>query len=481
MIGAYGLEDCVDLVAQATPAQISHLFDLDLWRPPAPGLDEQFDASRFGVWLEVLVEAGDAVAAAKLAGMPLPQIIACFAHHVDVYDVAAVSTYETSDGERWDYSGPVRDRIGAEVAGYHVAARREDAWDAIVAVLTALDMHHPERFVALMRGVRSRSHSRREPDGFHSLLDNREQMMFDAAGERERRRQQRGFASPADARAFLEMSRAVNPDTVAPNPLARAYARSLDTSTHDDHPPAEAQEEEVEAIALLADAGVMPLQAPRALLGGDTQHGTRMQRGMQIAAGRDPVAFGERHFELAYLASVLISGCSIQSRPFTSKEAADAAVAICNLGLEHLPDSPGYLVTHDLIGAFQVGWGVLYTDVCLYSARELARMLRGVGVADDDLQRALSMLRIRLLREIDNNTPWRASDGLEVMTSLDLPAWAALTGLIAECPVLHAGLHASLDRSIRSVDPGAFEFIAERNQLPLVKAFMESLPARMFA
>ena len=52
VISAYGLEDCAELVAQATPAQLSHVFDLDLWRPPGPGLDEQFDAERFGVWIE---------------------------------------------------------------------------------------------------------------------------------------------------------------------------------------------------------------------------------------------------------------------------------------------------------------------------------------------------------------------------------------------------------------------------------------------
>ena len=76
VIGVYGLEDCVDLVAQATPAQLSHLFDLDLWRPARPGFDEHFDAARFGLWMEVLAEAGTEVAAAKLAEMPLPQIVA---------------------------------------------------------------------------------------------------------------------------------------------------------------------------------------------------------------------------------------------------------------------------------------------------------------------------------------------------------------------------------------------------------------------
>ena len=35
------------------------------------------------------------VAAAKLAAMPLPQIVAGLAHHVLVFDVSAVAAYET--------------------------------------------------------------------------------------------------------------------------------------------------------------------------------------------------------------------------------------------------------------------------------------------------------------------------------------------------------------------------------------------------
>jgi hypothetical protein len=58
---------------------------------------------------------------------------------------------------------------------------------------------------------------------------------------------------------------------------------------------------------------------------------------MRAVGERDPTIHGGRHFELAYLANVLIAGCSIQSRPFADKEAAEAAVATCN------PDSSGCL------------------------------------------------------------------------------------------------------------------------------------------
>jgi hypothetical protein len=482
VIGTYGLEDCVDLVAQATPAQLSHLFDLDLWRPARPGLDERFDAARFGLWIEVLAEAGAEVAAAKLAEMPLPQIVAGLAHHVLVFDVSAVSTYETTDGTRLDYSRPVRDLVGCEIGGYHVAATREDSWDAIVAVLVALDMHHPERFVDLMRAVRSRSHSRREIDGLSSVLGNREQMMFDVADERDRRRRERGFASPADARAFLQMSRKVRPETLAPNPIARDYARSIEYSTDQEETPVTSPQEDIEVAGILAEAGVAPLHAPRALLeSGQGPPATRLQRGMRVVFERDQVAYGDRNFELAYLANVLMAGCSIQARPFTAKEAADASVAICNLGLEQLPDSPGYLIAHDLIGAFQLGWTTLHEQACVYAGTALVDILGEVRVTDDDLQSALNILRIRLMREIKNGTPWRAAEALEVLTGIDLPAWAALVALIAECPVIHRGLTGSIDPRVHSVDPDAFEFISGSDQLGLIRSFMNALPAILSA
>jgi hypothetical protein len=86
-----------------------------------------------------------------------------------------------------------------------------------------------------------------------------------------------------------------------------------------------------------------------------------------------------------------------------------------------------------------------------------------------------------LMREIDNGTPWRAADALEVLTSIDMPAWAALVALIAECPVIHGGLIASIDRTVHSVDPEAFEFISLPDQLRQVRSFMSALPGILSA
>src|SRR5437899_6428407 len=83
-----GLEACSDLVALATPAQLSAVFDLDLWNSRRPGLQEQFDADRFGVWLEVLAESGADVAANRPAAVDCALVVDALAKDMRVIDPA---------------------------------------------------------------------------------------------------------------------------------------------------------------------------------------------------------------------------------------------------------------------------------------------------------------------------------------------------------------------------------------------------------
>ena len=53
----------------ATPAQLTAGLELDLWRSAQPGCDERFDPDRFGEWLELLADAGGAVAARTIAAL----------------------------------------------------------------------------------------------------------------------------------------------------------------------------------------------------------------------------------------------------------------------------------------------------------------------------------------------------------------------------------------------------------------------------
>jgi hypothetical protein len=171
----------------------------------------------------------------------------------------------------------------------------------------------------------------------------------------------------------------------------------------------------------------------------------------------------------------VISGCSIQGRAFTAQEASDAAAAICNLGLENWPH---HWRDQDLITAFQVGWTVLYRDVCLFTAKRLIDVLANIECADRDIQLQLSGLRRELTHHVRDRVPWRARNALEVIVKLEAPSWATICALIDECPVLHAAVAASRRRH-RAINATECEFIPRNLQIAAVREFLESLPSAL--
>ena len=263
------------------------------------------------------------------------------------------------------------DVLECEVGGYLVRARRTDAWDAIVTLLVTLETEHSHYFHAVMQGCRRLSNSRPEIDGLDDLLMAPEQHLHDVAIERERRRSRQGYATPADARAFLQMARqpqharsGASATAIAINPIAAAYFRAAEeeadtapedasagaperaspTTRRDAHvarrrPTSPTSIDAV--IELLAEAGVMP-ERPRALLeaADEDPRAARLpllRRLMEFVLHHDETAYLTRSRELAFLANTLLAGSSVQSRPFTPQEASDAAACICNLGLECWP------------------------------------------------------------------------------------------------------------------------------------------------
>ena len=537
VIQTCGLQDCSELVALATSEQLEGIFDLDLWHAGGPGMDEQFDPDRFGLWIEVLAEAGAEVAAEKLAGMHVDLVVAGLAQHMLVYDRAAVTPYETLDGELIEVSSADGDRITFDMGSYLLVAKRADSWESLIEVLLALGDRHPYYFGQVMDSCRTLSNSGRELDGLDELLADDDQALFDVAVDREGRREKQGYVTPAQARAFLQMAREFSFDSAAmppPNPLADAYfqalrsdsgpseaktgmkplAEDLNAENEDRHRDHEketvfpssgpksarspetrqelsrdaASEEEIAAVEAsifntLREAGILQNQ-PRALLAvpeGASRLGL-IQAHMQFALDRDQAAYSARNEELAYLANTLIAGCSIQGRPFTGREASDAALAVCNLGLENWPlhllpaNKPGlpasFLVDHDLVSVFQIGWAVLHNEVIMYSAEHLIEALTAMRDGDPETQVWLERLRRRMVKHWRAGAPWRARDELEVIAILDMTAWAVLLGLIDECPVLHP--LADTSKNSRTLCTASdFEFISENSQVTCIHEFMQ--------
>jgi hypothetical protein len=537
-----GLDACGELVTSATPAQLTSLLDLDLWRHAQPGRDEQFDVDRFGEWLEVLVDTGESVAARTVAALDEHLVIVGLSRYLRIFDPGTFEPTESSDDEARDRDEMMNsetsvDCLECEVGGYLVRSRRTDTWDAIVSMLVTLESEYTEYFHAVMQGCRRLSNSTPEIDGLDDLLTAPEQQLYDVACERQRRRSRRGYATPPDARAFLQMARQPQhtPPTrntsslpastapVATNPIVTAYFRAAEEAAditpedssagapartpHQEPADVSAREDDkvrttIEAvIELLNEAGLMP-ERPRALLEaaeGDPRAARLplLRQLMEFVLHHDEATYLTRSRELAFLANTLLAGCSVQSRQFTPQEASDAAACICNLGLECWPlrwpgatsqgaSSPreltpatppsALLVNHDLVEAFEVGWSVLYQDVSLFATDQLISTLADLHCVDTDSRRGLRALRHELLRQREAGTPWLARDAAEVLAMLDMTAWISVLGLLDECPILPAALTAVLERRTTSVSQTAFQFISTTTQIGDVRVFMRALP-----
>ncbi|HET7696570.1 MAG TPA: DUF6178 family protein [Vicinamibacterales bacterium] len=514
-----GLDACGELVTSATPAQLASLLDLDLWREARPGCDQQFDVTRFGEWLEVLADTGGSIAARTVAALDEDLVVAGLSRFVRVFDPGIFEPAAQSDDEPGDRGEAMRegDAIAAddasahessgtglecEIGGYVVRARRADAWDAIVTLLAALDTEHAAYFHAVMQGCRDLSNSRPEIDGLDDLLPAPAQQLHDVAIEREERRSLQGYATPADARAFLQMARQPRQTgSGAPatggfdrNPIVAAYFRAADAAREssprpasskvagaDRHEDASGAADSIEVVMALLEAGVMPAR-PRALLAlADTDPQaarlTLLRRLMACVRDADEAAYFARTRELAFLANTLLAGCSVQSRAFTPQEASDAAASVCNLGLEHWPaqSSDALLVDRDLVTVFEVGWSVLHQEVSMFVAQQLISVLDDLQCVDADLQQEFAALRRTLAARRDAGTPWLARGAAEVLGMIDMTAWIGVAGLLDECPVLPAALTAILEGRTTAVSATAFDFISTAAQIADVRTFMRKL------
>jgi len=525
MIRVCGLEDSTELVALATAAQLMRVFDRDLWRSERAGVEDQFDVDRFGVWLEVLVEAGAALAAQRVVEMDVEFVAAAFSHYVRVW-VPAPTLRDESDGDdEFQQPDAAADALSCQIGGYTVIARRGDSWDALLSLLVTLDADHRHFFERLMARCWHTSNDQIEDNGImYDVVSYGEQILSDAAADRERRREGQGYVTPAQAVAFLESSRCLPlTDLAAPawDFTTLAYFRDAAHRAKEDadrmrtEPPAEPAQRSADDdterhlavfMTMLQEAGVVGRSAPAGLLEGTASGASRLallKAGLQYVEEHDAAAYAARLGELGYLANVLMAGCSIDTRRFTAAEASEVVSATCNLGLQQWPrhwqppatarptsrgrrsssqrDQQNHelLVTQDLVTVFRVGWAVVHDRVCLHTAQRLVQALAEIESSDFVLQEQLSDLRHRLRRHLSTGTPWRARDDLDVLAILDLPSWTILLRLLDECPRVPKFDEESSKRGRLLRVTSEFEFISETSQLAWVGAFVESIPERL--
>jgi len=205
-----------------------------------------------------------------------------------------------------------------------------------------------------------------------------EQHLHDVAIERKRRRSQQGYATPADARAFLQMARqprhtrseASATGSITVNPIVTAYFRAAGEAPESSSETARSPERMLTSSTSAspstasrstdahvtqptsphrssghraADRSRRDAERPRALL--EAAELRPAGREARAPAASDGVTCATRTRPRTSRAVVssrssrtrCSPGCSVQSRPFTPQEASDAAAGICNLGLEHWP------------------------------------------------------------------------------------------------------------------------------------------------
>lgn len=350
LVRRIGVEDAGELVAVATTEQLVSAFDEDLFSNEAPGERETFDVSRFALWLEVLLEAGDSVAAERVSELSEDFVSLAFARMFVVLDHDALMERMSEGGDDVDLAEKaIESCLSEEIDGYLLVSRLHDGWDAALSLVLALDRDHRAFLVRVLdRCADLASPYVEDLDELTELLTGEESLEDDVEAERDERRSSRGFVEPRAAKNFLRLAVQREDAEDAPrDPVTRAYFRDLDRSDGVRAEPAAraANARLVAELASLArddgpEAKADAVNASRLLrlVSGESraESDEAILAAMRTLRESSPDVFEERMEELAFLANVLIAGATSKEsrerfRPF---EAAEAALATVALGAE---------------------------------------------------------------------------------------------------------------------------------------------------
>lgn len=324
LVRAVGLEDAGQLLAMATPEQFEHLIDTSLWRPD--GDDEAFDHARFPIWLEVMLEGGEALACARLRALPEETVALAFAGQLLVLDRDTLGIDMAGASAR--EAELVEKALDAchylELENYTLVARRSLGWDAVTETLLALDQVDHELTERVLADCCRASTELVEEDGLHNALSAMDALADDALGEREDRRAARGYVSRADAIAFTRLVERESPGELLSGPppprdaITRAYLQRLPATETSRAAPSRTRALPRALAEVIETAVTPPADVGRSLRG---------------ALARLPDARrAAREAELLLLANVLLAS----DRGYTHVRAIEEVLRLCARGLEHL-------------------------------------------------------------------------------------------------------------------------------------------------
>src|SRR4051812_33958603 len=144
LIRKVGVEDAGELIALATREQLVQAFDEDLFVSERAGERESLDFARFIVWLEVLLEAGNEVAAQRIAQLDEDFVAHALSGALLVLDQDALRDRldegDEEEARRVDKS--LESALSEDIDGYILVAKQQDGWDAVLTLVLALDRDH---------------------------------------------------------------------------------------------------------------------------------------------------------------------------------------------------------------------------------------------------------------------------------------------------------------------------------------------------
>jgi hypothetical protein len=313
LVRKVGVEDSGELLALATTEQLVAAFDEDLFENTRPGEREAFDPERFVVWLEVLLEAGDAAVAARFVELSEDFVVRALTSLLLVLDEDALRIrMDEGDDDAVLADKALEASLSEQIDGYLLIARRADGWDAALALILALDREH-RAFLERVLDHASRLSSNlvEDLDTLVTALSDADSLAEDVEAEREERRARLGYVEPRAARSFLELAKRPlrGADVAARDPVTRAYFRDLARDTP--------------SVAPAASPVLSELLATSAGKAGERQLIGALQRLRSV----DGVAFVSRMEELFYLTNVLVAGGQNGAERYRP---ADAAASVLN-------------------------------------------------------------------------------------------------------------------------------------------------------
>jgi hypothetical protein len=339
LIDRVGLEDAAELVGLATTEQLSRIFDDDLWRSPSAGEDPRFDAERFLLWLEIMLEGGEQAVADRLA--ELPEDLVTLALHRCMLVISFEDLQRelsAGDDEAWAAEKAFEGCLSEELDSYQLIWRGGDGFDTVISVLLALDRdHHSLTIDLLERSAALAAEYIADNGGLYEVLSCEEMLEQDLAAEREDRRAEQGYVAPSAAAAFLRLARQPSlgeTPITEHDPLTRAYLRELSRKPKPKQRGAGGRAAPRELSALLAQAGLgHEPAAPLQLTGRAGSQLPTLTLAMRALRQSAPETFAERSEELAYLSNVLLAASAGPSQPLSPLSAVELVVDCVSFGL----------------------------------------------------------------------------------------------------------------------------------------------------